>query len=55
MCHFLSQPLHLLDTWGPPGHAGSTSIPCKEQEELRGAAFTEAGSEQPWAALRCYP
>lgn len=48
MCLFLSQPLYLLpDTWGPPGHAGSTSIPCQEQEEWRGAVFTEAGSERP--------
>lgn len=56
MCLLLSQPLHLFpDTWGPPGHAGSTSIPCQGQEEWRGAVFTGAGGEQPWAALGCYP
>lgn len=37
MCLFLSQPLHLLpDTWGPPGHSGSTSIPCQGRRSGEG-------------------
>lgn len=52
MYFFLSQPFHLLpDSQGPPGHSGSTSIPCRGRRSGEGLNSLRQGVSspgQPW-------